>query len=157
MNKERAAKIITFSLVLCALAVLILRRNGAPFASTPSESPQDAVYGMLDAARAGDTKAFLNRYTGQMQSVLKETLAEKGETSFRSYLRSTNAEIKGLAVFEPKAAADGEVEIRVEYVYQNRNEAQTMYLKRGSGGWKITRVDSAQRAQTLVPYGTPVQ
>jgi hypothetical protein len=47
--------------------------------------------------------------------------------------------------------------VRVEYVYQDRNEAQTMYLEKASSGWKITRVDGAERVKTLVPYGTPVQ
>ena len=32
-----------------------------------------------------------------------------------------------------------------------------MYLEKINGVWKITRVDSAERVKTLVPYGTPVQ
>jgi hypothetical protein len=32
-----------------------------------------------------------------------------------------------------------------------------MYLERTPAGWKIARVDSAERIKTLVPYGTPVQ
>lgn len=152
MNKEQAARLITIALVLGGLVVLIARRN-----RTPEQTPQTAVYQMFDDARAGNTRAFLSRYTGQMQSVLKETAAEKGAAGFRDYLRSTNAEIKGLAVFDPKPVADGEVSIRVEYVYQNRNEAQTMYLTHKAEGWKIARVDGAERAPTLVPYGAPVQ
>ncbi len=157
MNKERAAKLATVMLICAALGLVVFRRNGGRLPSAPEADPQGAIYGMMEAARAGDTKAFLSRYTGQMQSVLKETVAEKGEAAFQNYLRSTNAEIKGLAVFEPKPVADGEVQVRVEYVYQNRNEAQTMYLEKRPDGWKIARVDDAESAQTLVPYGTPVR
>jgi len=32
-----------------------------------------------------------------------------------------------------------------------------MNLEKTTGGWKIARVDSAERVKTLVPYGTPVQ
>ncbi len=47
--------------------------------------------------------------------------------------------------------------MRVEYVYQDRNEAQSMYLEKLSGAWKIARVEAAERVKTLIPYGTPVQ
>ena len=72
-------------------------------------------------------------------------------------MQSSNAEIKGVAVEEPKQMSDSEVQVRVEYVYQDRNEVQIMYLEKQTGEWKIARVDSAERVKTLVPYGTPVQ
>ena len=46
--------------------------------------------------------------------------------------------------------------IRVEYVYEDRNEVQQVELERQDGRWRISSVDSAQRVKTLVPYGTPV-
>ena len=58
---------------------------------------------------------------------------------------------------EPQPLSDPEVKARVEYVFQDRNEAQYFYLDKMSGGWKIARVDSSERVKTLVPYGTPVQ
>jgi hypothetical protein len=45
----------------------------------------------------------------------------------------------------------------VEYVYQDRNEAQIMHLEKAGNDWKIARVDGAERVKTPVPYGTPVQ
>jgi hypothetical protein len=111
---------------------------------------------MLDAARAGDASAYLARYTGPMQVNLKQAIVEKGDTAFRAYLRNSNAEIKGVALSEPQAVSDSEARVRVEYVYQDRNEAQTIYLEKLSGDWKIARVDGAERVKTLIPYGTPV-
>ena len=58
---------------------------------------------------------------------------------------------------EPQPVSDREVKARVEYVFQDRNEVQYVYLAKMSGAWKISRVDSSERVKTLVPYGTPVQ
>jgi hypothetical protein len=72
-------------------------------------------------------------------------------------LKDSNAAIKGVAISEPQQLTDTQVKVRVEYVYQDRNEAQMMYLEKQSGIWRITQVDSTERVKTLVPYGTPVQ
>ena len=88
---------------------------------------------------------------------LNESLAETTQAGFAKYLQDSNAAIKGVAISEPQALTDREVKVRVEYVYQDRNEAQTLYLEKAPGGWKIARVDGAERVKTLVPYGTPVQ
>ncbi|MCL5746074.1 MAG: hypothetical protein M1541_19455, partial [Acidobacteria bacterium] len=104
-----------------------------------------------------DVKGYMNSYTGQMSSSLQESLAETTEAGFAKYLKDSNAAIKGIAISEPQTLTDREVKVRVEYVYQDRNEAQLMYLEKGPGGWKISRVDGVERVKTLVPYGTPVQ
>jgi hypothetical protein len=62
-----------------------------------------------------------------------------------------------VAVGEPQNTGEGEASVRVEYVYQDRNEVQTMHLQKSESGWKITSVEGAARVKTLVPYGTPVQ
>jgi hypothetical protein len=45
---------------------------------------------------------------------------------------------------------------RVEYVFADRNEVQIVYLERVGERWKIARVEGAQRIETLMPYGSPV-
>ena len=112
---------------------------------------------MLGAARAGDVKAYLARYTGQAEAALRSTLAETTGRAFASYLREANAGVKGVAVSDPEKAGDREVKVRVEYIYQDRNEAQMVYLENGRGGWRISRTDGDERVGTLVPYGTPVK
>ena len=57
---------------------------------------------------------------------------------------------------EPERLSEGEVKARVEYVFAGRNEVQIVYLEKAGERWKIARVDDAQRIETLVPYGTPV-
>jgi hypothetical protein len=112
---------------------------------------------MLDAARVGDVKTYLSSYTGQMETALKQSISETSESGFSKYLKDQNASIKGIAISEPQTLTDREVKVRVEYVYQDRNEAQLMFLEKAAGGWRIARVDSTERVKTLVPYGTPVQ
>ena len=157
MSRERLAKVITIALMLGAIVFFIARKSAPRSQLPPKSTPQDAIYAMLDAARSGNATAYLSRYTGAMEANLRQVALEKGPAAFREYLRSSSAEIKGIAVSEPATLSGREAQIRVEYVYQDRNEIQLAYVEKVSGEWKIARVDGAERVKTLVPYGTPVQ
>ena len=159
MPKQRIAQLLTIVILLGALSVAAWRKGAFNTARVPKPdpTPQDAIYAMLDAAREGNAAKYLSFYTGQMQSSLAQTQAEQGNEAFSRYLKESNAAIKGVALQEPQALTDREVKVRVEYVYQDRNEVQQMYLEKSGNDWKITRVDSAERIKTLVPYGTPVR
>jgi len=166
MNKQRAAVVLTVVVLLAALGIAVGRKanwstpdmRGALRRLRPEPpQPQDAVYAMLNAARAGDVKGYLDNYTGPMEAALRQSLSESGEAAFARYLVQSNAEVKGVAVTEPQPVSESEVRVRVEYVYQDRNEAQTMYLEKGPGGWKISRIEADERLKTLIPYGTPVK
>jgi len=111
---------------------------------------------MLSAARAGDVKAYLAAYTGPMEAALRQTLAETTEAEFARYLRGSAAGVKGVAVYDPEITS-GTAKVRVEYVYQDRNAVQTMYLQQGSKGWKIFRADGDETTRMPTPYGTPVK
>ena len=170
MSPDKKAKVVTVIVLAGALAVVLGQKYGwkmpnvkvsdlAPrsAAAKPDPTPQDAIYAMLDAARLGDVKTYLASYTGQMDASLKQSVGETTESGFAKYLKNQNASIKGIAISEPQTLTDREVKVRVEYVYQDRNEAQMMFLEKTAGGWKIARVDGTERVKTLVPYGTPVQ
>lgn len=163
MKKERKAQLVTVLVLAGALGFALYKKGtfGAislPQTTAPRQAtPQDAIYAMLDAARDGDVSAYLNAHTGQMRTALDRAVAESTEAGFRKYLQDSNAPIKGVALQEPQQLTDREVKVRVEYVYQDRNEVQFMYLEKQDGAWKIARVDSTERIKTLVPYGTPVQ
>jgi hypothetical protein len=112
---------------------------------------------MLNAARSGDVKSYLANYSGAMEAALRQSLAESGEAAFANYLIQANADVKGVAVAEAQQVSEREVKVRVETIYQDRNQVQTMYLEKGPGGWKISRTDTDERVKTLIPYGTPVK
>ncbi|MCC7234631.1 MAG: hypothetical protein IT163_04970 [Bryobacterales bacterium] len=164
---NRKAQLLTGALIAAIAVWLWTRPRGAApepatEASAPTPvrrepSPQDAIYAMIDAARAGDVKTYLACFTGAMRPRLEQALAESGEAKFGDYLKRTNAELKGVAIDEPAAVGNGEVKARVEYVYAGRNEVQVMTVLRTGAGWKIARLDEAERVKTQVPYGTPVR
>jgi hypothetical protein len=168
MRRERKAQIITVVILAGAVAVAVGRKTGWQMPSRISDiiplktartapTPQDAIYEMMDAARQGDSNKYLSYYTGQMEASIKQTIAESNQQAFAKYLRESNASVKGVAITEPQPLTEREVKVRVEYVYQDRNEVQYMYLEKIAGLWKIARVDSAERVKTLIPYGTPVE
>ncbi|MGH9666118.1 MAG: hypothetical protein ACRD9L_16965 [Bryobacteraceae bacterium] len=163
MSKDRKARIVTIVILVAALSVVLGRKAGwklptsLPARAAVEATPQDTIYAMLDAAREGSVRKYLASYTGQMEAALKQTISEQSDAAFIQYLKDSNAPIKGIAITEPQQLTDSEVKVRVEFVYQDRNEVQFMYLDKVAGAWKIARVDSTERVKTLVPYGTPVQ
>lgn len=151
MNQRRAAQILTLAILAGVVLFAYTRRPPARV------TPQDVIYAMLDAARDGDVKKYLACYSGAMETQFRQAISDSSEESFRKYLQVSNAALKGVAVMEPEVLTGGEVRVRVEYVYENRNEVQTMRLEKGDTGWRITAADSSERIKTLVPYGSPVE
>ncbi len=166
MNRERKARIVTIAVLAAALALVVFRQMGWTLklpgllpspVERAQDGPQEVIHSMLDAAREGDVKRYLRAYGGQMEAALRRAVSESGEAAFARYLRESNAAIQGVAVLEPELLSAREARVRVEYIYQDRNERQLLYLEQTPGGWKIARVDSSERVKTLVPYGTPVE
>lgn len=156
---KRKAQIVTIAVLACVVGVVIVKQWRPSIASRPAvkeeTAPQDAIYAMLDAAREGDVSKYIASYTGQMETALTQAIAESPD--FSKYLKDSNAAIKGVAIEEPERIGDRELKARVEYVFQDRNEVQFMFLEKTPQGWRIARVDSAEWVKTLVPYGTPVK
>jgi hypothetical protein len=161
--------IFTISFVCGLLFLVVLRNNGwqltLPSWATPnwfapsssaSASPEDAVYGMLDAARAGNTTAYLAAFSGSMRDQILQVVKENSEPNFSSYLKSQNAAFQGVAVSVIDRPSDTEAQVRVEYVYSNRNEIQNVSLRKESSRWKIVKVAGAEQIKTLLPFGSAV-
>jgi hypothetical protein len=143
MTQPRKAQLLTIGLLALALGIAVGRKQ--------------VIYAMLDASRAGDVQAYLANYSGQMRSAMEQSVRETGPERFSRYLKDSNSAIKGIAVSDPEPVSVREMKVRVEYVYLDRNEAQTVHLEKSGGGWEIVRVDGSERVKTLIPYGTPVQ
>ena len=155
MNKTR---ILTLAVLAAALAMALLRRGAAPARETSAPpEPQDTIYAMFNAARAGEVASYLATFTDPMAATLRQALAETTESEFKKNLRGSYASVKGIAVSSLQQTADTEGSVRVEYVYQDRNESQMMYLAKTPAGWKISRTEADQRIAVPVPYGTRVR
>ena len=169
MSKDSKAQAITIALIATALVVIAWKQGGFEGFSRgtdygggflglgPSKElePRDVIYAMLDAARDGNVDEYLECYTDQLERTLRQSQEEMGSARFAEFLRERNKDIKGIAMNAPERAGD-EVEVRVEYVYADRNEAQEFYLRKLGDDWKIRRVSDIRRVETPVPYGTPV-
>jgi len=125
-------------------------------AAPKSESPEDVIYAMLDAARAGDAKAYLNSFAGPLQHQLQQAMRESGTPQFATYLRNQSAAYESVAVSPVDQPSESDARLRVEYVYSNRNEVQTFHLKKDGGRWIVTGISGTDPIKTLIPYGTAV-
>ena len=90
-----------------------------------------------------------------MERTLRQSMEEMGSERFSVFLQERNKDIKGIAMNAPEESGE-EAQVRVEYVYADRNEVQQIFLQRIGENWKIARVSEIQRVETPVPYGTPV-
>ena len=62
MTRERKTHLATVAVLILALGAALGQKTGWRFGvsgSNPPSSPQDAIYGMLDAARSGNVSAYL--------------------------------------------------------------------------------------------------
>jgi hypothetical protein len=71
MTRDRKARLLTIAALGLALAIAVCR-NQLFRSSTgrPPSTPQDAIYAMLDASRAGDVRAYLARGRRRQHSLL---------------------------------------------------------------------------------------
>lgn len=148
------ARFATLALIAALAGLIVWNRRPTP-AAAPWQ-PQDTIYAMLDAVRESDMPKYLDAHTGAMEASLRRAAVEVGEKQLMSSLKEKNAPLKGVAIQEPDRLSDREVKVRVEYVFANRNEVQIVYLEKAGERWKIARVENAQRIETPIPYGTPV-
>jgi hypothetical protein len=168
-TSRRAAlsAVLTTAVLIGVLAVVVLRAHQWRLPSSWSDwmalnpkraasGPEESVFMMLDWARAGNVKAYLECFDGPLREQLTETIKESTEARFRSYLMNQNAAFHGVAVSLTGRPNPDEARVRVEYVYSDRNEVQDVYLKQEGDRWKIVRVAGAERIKTLIPYGTDV-
>jgi hypothetical protein len=159
MRRDQAASLLTAAALTMTLGLVVAKNKGWTLTGagrSTAGTPEDAIYGMLDAAKAGNVKAYLACYSGQLNDQLRQSVAESRPGDFEKYLRTSNAAIQGVALSPPEPVAGTQVKVRVEYIYRDRNEVQFIYLRNESSAWKIYQVDGAERVKTLIPYGSQV-
>ena len=166
MTKQRKAQVVTLAVIVIGLVLVVGRETGWRLptgsgqdlfsGSEEPETPTDTINRMMDAARDGDVDGYLACFSGQMEKTLRQSVTEMSNSGFADYLQTNNKQIKGFAMYEPTEVSERAVDLRVEYVYADRNEAQIFRLEKLSNRWAITKVDGIERVETIVPYGTPV-
>lgn len=159
MTQKAKAQIAT-AVIIVGAGLLVLWREqklNMPVATQRQDpQPHDALYQMLDAVRDGNASAYLDAHTGTVAESLRRAIAEMGEPKFMEALQRQNKPLKGIAVNDPERISPTQAKARVEYVFADRNEVQTVHFDQTDGKWRISRVDGAERIKTIIPYGTPV-
>jgi len=167
MKQQSVIKVVVTLSILVGLIALVLVRNGslhlptslAQFTSLTEKKqtgPDDAIYGMLDAARAGNVRSYLDSFADPMRTQIEQVVKESTKDKFAAYLVSQNSAFQSVAITVTSTASDREAQAQVEYVYSDRNEVQYMHLNKVQGQWKITDVSGSQPIKTLIPFGTAV-
>lgn len=166
MNFVKRPAVLTGLFILLLLSLIFLRTHGwrvpggvsALFShSRPrAANPEDTVYGMLDAARAGDTTVYVDSFSGPLQQQIQQAIRESGKKQFATYLAAQSSSFQSVALSVSDQPSDAEARLRVEYVYANRNEVQTFHLRKSGGRWKIIGISGTDQIKTLIPYGTAV-
>ncbi|MFN0119076.1 MAG: hypothetical protein ACKV2V_01090 [Blastocatellia bacterium] len=161
--KNKLPAIMTVLLMLAGLLFLTQRErlSGLSVSSLTRTSdepagPEEVIWRMSDAARAGDVRAYADCFSGQLHQRLQKTMAEMGEDAFRQYLQKMNNDITGIAVSDEELSGAETAKLRVEFVYRGRNEAQIHHFRMAGGQWKIEATDDPENVRALVPYGTAV-
>lgn len=152
--KKRLPAIVTVLLIAGALVFFAARqrlRTAEP--GFIASNPESVIWRMSDASRAGEVETYLNCFDGELRRNLEKTVAEMGERQFGDYLKRLNEEITGIAVSDLKLTGEAGADLRVEFVYRGKNEAQQHHLVLRDGAWRIDRVDESERIKTLIPYG----
>ena len=151
--KKRLPAIVTGLLIAGALVFFIARqRLKTAEPGFNAANPESVIWRMSDAARVGDVEAYLNCFDGELRRSLEKTNVEMGERKFGEYLKRLNEEITGIAVSDLKLTGEAYANLRVEFVYRGKNEAQQHHLVLRDGAWKIDRVDESERIKTLNPF-----
>lgn len=149
-------KALTIALTGLALVGALLLAGRKQKTSQAVNKPEDVIWSMMDASRAGDVPSYLACFAEDLDRTLRKTAETMTETAFSDYLKQTSREIKGVALSNITSINDEELKIRLEFVYQDKNEVQYYHLKRVGDAWKIRYIEGSERVKTLVPYGTEV-
>jgi hypothetical protein len=166
MNLVKRPAVLTGLFILILLSLIFLRTHGwrVPTGVSPlfslsrprAATPEDTVYGMLDAARAGDTAVYVDTFSGPLQQQIQQVIRESGRKQFATYLTAQSSSFQSVTLSVADQPSDLEVRLRVEYVYVNRNEVQSFHLRKSGGRWKIIGISGTEQIKTLIPYGTAV-
>jgi hypothetical protein len=154
MKSAWTARALAVAALLGALALGVSRRGATP--ATTEEAISAAIYDTMNAARAGDVSRYLGGYTGAMRASLERSLDESGRPAFVRYLQGLDSGVKGLAVWV-ETSGEREAKARLDYVYQERNDVQVVYLEKVQGDWRIARTERDQTMKAAIPYGTPMR
>jgi len=147
---SKALAAVAVALVLAAVLYNVMNRE------REASRPQDAVFSVMDSARAGDVSAYVDGFAGAMRDELAKEVKRRGQAGFAEYLREQVRDVAGVYIGNAKRLGEGQVELEVDLVFPTRAEKQRYLLVKGGREWKISDVRSAEYSRPVEEYGAPV-
>ncbi len=153
--KKRLPAIVTILLIAGAFVLLTQRERLSQLKWTEKSavSPEDVIWRMSDAAREGNSQAYIDCFGGALRQNLQKTATDMGEAQFSRYLKKLNDEMTGIAVSDLEQTTDQTASLRVEFLFRGKSEAQKHHFNLVDGKWKIEGIDNAERFNVPIPYG----
>ena len=71
---------------------------------------------------------------------------------FRKYIKKNAQSIKGVSIINEREDSEKERVFDVELVYVDRNDLQTISLKKTNKGWKINNISTPVKIKPAIPY-----
>jgi hypothetical protein len=154
---KEMARLLSLVVTVSILGAVVWWTQNKPKQVESELQPDSVIWEMIEACRRGDVDAYLNCFTGDLRKRLEKVVSEQGKDKFSNYLRETLQPIKNIALQPPKSLARGDQPIVADFVFADRTERQTFWVRRAKEGWKIVGVEATKPVPVLVPYGTPVK
>jgi hypothetical protein len=139
-------------LVVTLVGIAGCRRN----APADKASPTDCIRAMSRFSREGRVDEYLDCFTGDLRTKLEQARDEMEPGAFAELLRRRAEPVRGIAISDQNAVDEMTTRVKVEWVFENRNESQAVTLRKVNGLWKIAAMTEAQFEKPKIPYGTKV-
>jgi hypothetical protein len=147
---KRAGPVLVAVALLAIFLTLARKRSEAP------GGPDACVRAMFAAAREGRASDYVESFMEPLRGSLANTARGMGEAQFRQYIKDSASPIVGIAFSEIAERGQGEVTLRCELVFKDRNEVQRFLVRQVGGRWRIADMTPAERIRPPVPYGKKV-
>ncbi len=154
---KEMSKLLSLVVTVSVLGAVVWWTQNKPKQVDSELQPDSVIWEMIDACRRGDVDAYLNCFTGDLKKRLEKLASEQGKEKFSDYLKEMLQPIKNIALQQARGFAKGDQAIVADFVFADRTERQTFWVRKTKEGWKIVGVEATKPVPVLVPYGTPVK
>ncbi|MEW6358908.1 MAG: hypothetical protein AB1696_21430 [Planctomycetota bacterium] len=121
----------------------------------PGTAAIDCIRNMSRYSREGNVTAYLDCFAPDLRRRLEQARDEMAG-GFADYLRQRAEPVRGIAFSDETLLDESTVRVKVEWVFEDRNEVQFFQLKKIGGAWKIADMTEAEYKKPIIPYGTKV-
>lgn len=147
MYLKRLLHVVLLGLTVCACG------RGK---STEDASASGCIRAMSTDSREGRVEDYLDCFTGELRAKLEQARDQMKPGEFAQTLRRRSAPVRGIAIYDQTEVDDKTTRLKVEWVFEDRNEIQTFTLRKVKGAWKISDMTESEFKKPEIPYGTKV-